>query len=104
MKCWDVPSSANFHFSHLPIDWMLQYLQKYEPLMTQKMYLTVGLVWEWDITIEQLTTTSSSWGQHSKCFAMSLKRNDSMTQVETNTQQETEMSGAEVTDTVLMFG
>jgi hypothetical protein len=72
---WAIPAGLAVEFGHLPVDWMLQFLQRYEQLFPQKQYVQMGLVWQW--RIEDLGTASgASWGPNSSAFHLSLVRGD----------------------------
>ena len=88
-KCWDVPANFQCTFSHLPLDWMLQLLQRFESMMNQKNYSAIGLVWEWRFVVNpnsgktlQESIHNISWGPHSTMFQMCIRRNDTMAEIE----------------------
>ncbi|AYV87214.1 MAG: hypothetical protein Sylvanvirus36_3 [Sylvanvirus sp.] len=82
-KCWDIPQHKTMNFIGFPVDWMLQWLQVYEPLMHQKIHQATGLIWEWMIEEKPVCQSSSKhestyWGPHSPVFQMKIRRNDTM--------------------------
>ena len=89
-KCWDVPQNLQLSLDHLPLDYMLTFLQRYEALMLQKFYVNVGLVWEWKFDLPchsspEQTLHNVSWGPNSTAFRMLMRRNDDMQEMDGTT-------------------